>query len=57
MNLFDDDFFCSHTPDFNPATGLPMVDGLFDIDGNTYGFEDSDWKDSFGTNSCCGFDD
>lgn len=28
--------------DINPATGLPMMDGITDVGGNTYGFSDND---------------
>lgn len=28
-------------PDFNPATGLPMLDGLVDVGGNMYGVDDT----------------
>ncbi len=36
---------CDHHDDsfdVNPATGLPMMDGITDVDGNTYGFSDND---------------
>ena len=47
MNLFSL-FFCdidgiSSVPEINPATGLPMVDGIggFDLGGNPYGMDSS----------------
>jgi hypothetical protein len=33
----EDTFTLDSSPDINPASGLPMMDALFDVAGNVYG--------------------
>jgi hypothetical protein len=39
-SIFGDDAFDHSFPEINPASGLPMTGGCFDVGGNPYGFHD-----------------
>jgi hypothetical protein len=55
-NYCEDVFAFDSLPGINPASGLPMMDGLLDVAGNLYGMSDvhceSDFTHtSFGTDT------
>lgn len=40
-------FTIDSLPGINPASGLPMIDGLLDVAGNLYGMSDFDCESDF----------
>lgn len=46
-NDCEDVFTFDSLPGINPASGLPMMDGLLDVAGNLYGVSDFDSETNF----------